>query len=565
MTKEGREKALQGVMPRLVGQASQKLLEPYKTFRVAVSGDVTLTKLETEILDTRDFQRLRYIKQLGSAYLVYPTALHTRFDHSLGTLNEATRFVRNIRENPQSSSSQKGVPDEDELLIRLAALLHDVTHVPFGHTLEDETRVLAMTHAEDKSRRESFLGRGSDIGKKLLAEIGEENYSKLMGILSTEHLQVPNLGKIAYIADIVNNTLCADLIDYLKRDLYFCYLTESFGERFLRYLFLEDVKTGANEAKRLVVRLWKQKGAEYYPRRDVLSELLNLLRVRYTLAERVYFHNTKLASGAMIARAIWSARKRLGGQKLEDRDLFSCGDEVILSLVEKFNPVSKRLVDAVRERAIHKLVYSFPRGEADTKRLVPTLESGFRNDFENRAHMEDNLARLVGSDPGDVLICCPSAEMNKKHASMLVTWGTGAGDIKELKDIREEEDLATYRLMDSILKLHDALWNFKVFASPKIRGEERLKEHLASMCTAFTAPAEKDKKIKEATHKRVLDIAREMAPVIGTIDVRLVDTIVEEAISVRRGPSDQISDAWIKERIRKSGSSSLQNEPAREQ
>ncbi len=437
---------------RLMGEADKKLLEPHKTFRVAVSGDVTLTKLETEIIDTRDFQRLRYIKQLGTAYLVYPTALHTRFDHSLGTLHEATRLIRNIRENPLSSESQKQIPNEDELLIRLAALLHDITHVPFGHTLEDETKVLTMTHTEDKDRRVTLLGRDSEIGNKLLKTVGEGNYSNLMDILSTEHLQVPKLGPIAYIADIVNNTLCADLIDYLKRDPYFCYLTESFGERFLRYLFLDNVKSDTQESRRLIVRLWKQKYAEYYPRRDVLSELLNLLRVRYTLAERVYFHNTKLASGAMIARAIWSAKMGSGGQKLDEKDLISHGDEVILALAAKFSPVSKRLVDAVKQRSIHKLVYTLPRAEADARRLVPALETRFLDTPGDRVYIEDERARLVGGEPGDVLICCPSAEMNKKYASMLVTWGTGTGGVKELKDIREEEDLATYRLMDSIFR-----------------------------------------------------------------------------------------------------------------
>src|ERR1041385_5875806 len=57
-----------------------------KTIRIAVSGDVFLTKLETEIIDTTDFQRLWVIRQLGTVNTVYPTALHTRFDHSLGTL-----------------------------------------------------------------------------------------------------------------------------------------------------------------------------------------------------------------------------------------------------------------------------------------------------------------------------------------------------------------------------------------------------------------------------------------------------------------------------------------------
>ncbi len=78
------------------------------------------------------------------------------------------------------------------------------------------------------------------------------------------------------------------------------------------------------------------------------------------------------------------------------------------------------------------------------------------------------------------------------------------------------------------------------------------------MCAALLLPIpeERDRKLKEATHQRVLDIARKEADaIIGlSVDIRLVDTIVEEAISVKRGSSDRISDDWIRDRIRKGGS-----------
>ena len=61
-------------------KAANELLRPTKTIRIAVAGDVLLTALEIELLDTPDFQRLRRVRQLGTASFVYPTALHTRFD-----------------------------------------------------------------------------------------------------------------------------------------------------------------------------------------------------------------------------------------------------------------------------------------------------------------------------------------------------------------------------------------------------------------------------------------------------------------------------------------------------
>ena len=101
-----------------------------KLIRDAVHGDIEMGPLEVELMDTPEFQRLRGIKQLGTAYLVFPSAVHTRFEHSLGTSWMAHRILQSVRRNQDVST-------EDETLIRVAALLHDITHIPFGHTLED--------------------------------------------------------------------------------------------------------------------------------------------------------------------------------------------------------------------------------------------------------------------------------------------------------------------------------------------------------------------------------------------------------------------------------------------
>src|ERR1700752_224304 len=105
-----------------------------KLIRDAVHGDIEMGALEIEIIDTPEFQRLRGIKQLGTAYLVFPSAVHTRFEHSLGTSRMGRPMVDTIRRH-------YAVSKEDETLIRIAALVHDVMHIPFGHTLEDERRV----------------------------------------------------------------------------------------------------------------------------------------------------------------------------------------------------------------------------------------------------------------------------------------------------------------------------------------------------------------------------------------------------------------------------------------
>src|ERR1044071_7158407 len=132
-----------------------------KLIRDAVHGDIEIGPLEVELMDTPEFQRLRGIKQLGTAYLVFPSAVHTRFEHSLGTSWMAHRILESVRRTTT-------VSEDDARLIRVAALLHDITHIPFGHTLEDERRVLPR-HDKDEERVDYFL-RNSAAGRILKRE-----------------------------------------------------------------------------------------------------------------------------------------------------------------------------------------------------------------------------------------------------------------------------------------------------------------------------------------------------------------------------------------------------------
>ena len=113
--------------------------------------------------------------------MVYPTALHTRFDHCLVTLAMAARMVRAIRENTHSSKDERSIESTQEALNRLYALLHDLPHVPFGHTIEDELRIFER-HDKNDARIERFLGRDSDIGGLIRHYLGDAAYKRFMAI-----------------------------------------------------------------------------------------------------------------------------------------------------------------------------------------------------------------------------------------------------------------------------------------------------------------------------------------------------------------------------------------------
>src|SRR3954462_7187213 len=160
-----------------------------KLIRDAVHGDIEMSGLEVELMDTPEFQRLRGIKQLGTAYLVFPSAVHTRFEHSLGTSWMAHRILESVRRNQSVSA-------DDERVIRVSALLHDLTHIPFGHTLEDERRVLPR-HDKDEERVEYFYRR-SAVGRILKREGVQD---AVIDIIK---------GNETYASDIVGGAISAD-------------------------------------------------------------------------------------------------------------------------------------------------------------------------------------------------------------------------------------------------------------------------------------------------------------------------------------------------------------------
>jgi HD superfamily phosphohydrolase len=391
-------------------------------------------------------------------------------------------MIRHIRENPKSTLRQTTITAEEETLIRLAALLHDVPHIPFGHTLEDELRVLPRRHDDDPDRRNQLI-TDSPIGQKLRATIGQDQLELLTTIMEAKHSNVHELGAHAFISDVVNNTVCADLLDYLKRDVYHCGLKETFGDRFLKYLYLEDVPNASTEdgtigGRRVVVRLWKHEKSRH--RRDVLSELVELLRVRYSLGERVYFHHAKISSSAMISRAVWSAMHADHTSKLRLEQLYSIGDDQLLALLETFpDPVASRLASGLLSRQLYKRIYTLPRPQAADVLYVnwpQKMVDEFHMDPANRTHVEDQLADLCGLDPGDVLIYCADLDMAKKYARMLVEW---KGEHKPLKDI---EDPAITPALDAILKSHAQLWGLHVFLSPRYAEDERVVQTLRGLC-----------------------------------------------------------------------------------
>ena len=388
-----------------------------KLIRDAVHGDIQFGSLEIELIDTPKFQRLRGIKQLGTAYLVFPSALHTRFEHSLGTSWMAQRLVDAVRRTHPLS-------DDEAQQIRVTALLHDITHIPFGHTLEDERRILPR-HDKDSSRVRYFLEEGS-VGRILERE----------GIQQAVIDALTTGGSLA--SDIAGGSISADLLDYLRRDTYFCGLSQYYDMRIFESFVVENGRLVMNLEKRGVLR------------RDALSELVNLLRIRYTLSERVYYHHTKIASGAMISKSVELAL--LEGFEAEELRLLK--DETLqFTLVERFagNPAIVHLLDCLERRHLYRPCYTLTIDIGEERRRA--IVDRFHFDARHREEAERALAASAGLMPHQVILYCPSFGMALPEADVPVRME--GGKVLPLSGSNNEE----IRILKD---KHKALWKFFV-------------------------------------------------------------------------------------------------------
>ncbi|HEX3015469.1 MAG TPA: HD domain-containing protein, partial [Desulfobacteria bacterium] len=228
--------------------------------RDPIHGDIDLSVAEAAVLDSAEVQRLRTIKQLGTAYLVYPGCMHTRFEHSLGTMAVVKRILAGLEK------SGTKISPEDQELVAIGALLHDITHIPFGHTFEDERKIFPR---HDKGPRlQYYLRPESELGGTL-ARLG----------IAAEIAALLQAQTNDWRVEIISSALDADLLDYLKRDAYMAGLAQTYDQRIFQHFLIVDNQLLLNMVKHNM------------DRPDVKSEITHLLRLRYYLTERVYFHH----------------------------------------------------------------------------------------------------------------------------------------------------------------------------------------------------------------------------------------------------------------------------------
>jgi uncharacterized protein len=286
---------------------------------------IRFSETEREIVDTVIFQRLRGIRQLAGAHLVYPSAQHSRFEHSIGTMHIAGYAGETL-------FSKGYFGDEDKVQqLRLAALLHDIGHGPFSHLFEEVLMEKQNMNHEDMGRQIISQSEISDI-------LGKHGYN------SSDICELSfGQSNIQFFNEIISGALSADMMDYLPRDGLFT-----------------GVEYGKIDYHRLISSFEVTTDGHLAINKSALYSLESMLISRYEMYKAVYFHKTVRSAEVMLLRSIMLADEQLN---LTDKTLnkyLSLTDEITLErirLLGNDNKSAVRLAQDYKSRKLLKCVY----------------------------------------------------------------------------------------------------------------------------------------------------------------------------------------------------------------
>ena len=274
-----------------------------------------------------------------------------------------------------------------------------------------------------------------------------------------------------FIADIVGNTISADLLAYIKRDVEYTGIEKRHGGyRIFNYLQIKRDEEGRN---RLAIKLVK---AGF--RIDVFSAILDVLDVRYALMERVVFHHGKCIASAMLAKALRLINLNTA------KELYWMGDEQFLKYIaetaksknikKEDSDAAQHLIDRLTSRIFYKRIYKVTLGERIEydKSHKDDYCSQFRNsksstDFEEEIEKQFNLPK------GSIIIFCPKKNMHLKEAKVMVDWGKSYVYPLNHNNFKDEYPKFWDRV-NQIEEKYKDLWSFYISIDPDEFGKTAL-------------------------------------------------------------------------------------------
>ncbi len=391
-------------------KSSFDALSPMREFKIIndpVHGTIKLSGALLELASTPEMNRLSQIRQLGLAYLVFPGAHHTRFEHSLGTSHIAGMLAKALE-----------LPLEEVYLVSTAGALHDLGHGPFSHTMEKLFHDrLGKEHMEltkdlitgrigpydawwwDKDWKD--LERGRSVPEILEAEGLDPG--RVAGLVCREGSSSPTVAERLpvedgqaffsdkdYLYQIIHGAVDADQLDFLLRDSHYT-----------------GVAYGIIDLDRIVQTSIVHHGELMVHRRG-LSALEGMLVARSLMYSSVYFHRTARIAEGMLCRA---------GEYLSDKALeqvWGMADGEVLRFMREQGGVPSRMAARLRFRKLLKSAHTVNSedavGDSEAAHRTRELVSGLTDDRE-RSRLEAEICRKADVPEGEVIIDVPDPSL----------------------------------------------------------------------------------------------------------------------------------------------------------
>jgi len=252
--------------------------------RIPPGVDVPLTDRVRRLIDTQAFHRLAHISQLGLVSLVYPAANHTRLEHSLGVYLAALEYLDRLAADERFAEA---VSPHDAEIFLVAALLHDVGHVPFGHLIEDLTLPRFASHEQRaRSRIES-----SELADALRDD-WEITPDEVVTLIAGQTQSPPQ----RILRSMLSGPIDVDKIDYLMRDSL--HAGVPYGRHFDRRRLISNLCLNA-----------AGDGLAITDKGKTAAEMM--VFARYVMFSEVYWHHAVRSATAMFQRAIFYLHQEL--------------------------------------------------------------------------------------------------------------------------------------------------------------------------------------------------------------------------------------------------------------
>ena len=307
-----------------------------------IHGFIGLTEIESKIVNSEPYQRLRRIKQLSGAHYVYPTAEHTRFGHCIGVMFVAGLLGKRLL-------GQLGLGDEVLQEVRLAGLLHDLGHGPFSHVFEESLIERRGWNHEDVTE---WLIRESEVGD--LIEDGGISKDRIANLVRGRRTKKTD----GVVSGIVAGQIDADKMDYLIRDSFYC-----------------GVNYGLIDIHRLISSIEITKSLEMQFDLAARGALEAFLVARYEMFLNVYYHKTVRSVEVMLIQLINAADHVLNLTTFSTPEEFLLLDD--MSLVSRIRRIDPKESEYAKEAS----------------KMMNLLDSRvlYKSAFEKVLHTEDRF------------------------------------------------------------------------------------------------------------------------------------------------------------------------------